>query len=158
MIHKATFGAGCFWGVEMRFRQLEGVRDARVGYMGGHVDHPSYEQVCSDRTGHAEVCEVSFDPERIEYAELVREFFKLHDPTQLNRQGPDVGSQYRSVIFYHDDRQRDEAERVLAEVADSGGFSRPIVTSVEPASTFWQAEDYHQQYLARRGGRCAITR
>jgi peptide-methionine (S)-S-oxide reductase len=142
----------------MRFRQLEGVTDARVGYMGGHVDHPSYEQVCSDRTGHAEVCEVSFDPDRIEYAELVREFFALHDPTQLNRQGPDVGSQYRSVIFYHDDHQREEAERVVAEVGESGRFSRPIVTSVEPASTFWQAEDYHQQYLARRGGSCAVTR
>lgn len=152
----ATFGAGCFWGVEQRFREFEGVTDATVGYMGGEVDNPSYEQVCSDRTGHAEVCQVAFDPERIGYEDLVGEFFRLHNPTQVNRQGPDVGTQYRSVIFYHDEDQRRIAERVRGELDASGRFSRPIVTAVEPAAQFWPAEDYHQQYLARRGGSCAI--
>jgi peptide-methionine (S)-S-oxide reductase len=156
MTEKATFGAGCFWGVEMRFRELDGVVDARVGYMGGEVDNPSYEQVCTDRTGHAEVCEVIFDPQRISYESLVRAFFELHDPTQVNRQGPDVGRQYRSVIFCHDAGQEAAAAKVRAELEASGRFSRPIATSVEPAGTFWQAEDYHQQYLARRGGTCAI--
>lgn len=156
MTAKATFGAGCFWGVEMRFRELDGVVDAVVGYMGGSVDHPTYEQVCSDRTGHAEVCQVTYDPERIAYKDLVREFFRLHNPTQINRQGPDVGSQYRSVIFCHDDDQRAAAERVREEVAASGRHARPIATSIEAAAAFWQAEDYHQQYLARRGGSCAV--
>ena len=156
MTEKATFGAGCFWGVEMRFRELDGVIDARVGYMGGEVDNPTYEQVCTDRTGHAEVCEVVFNPEAISYEELVRAFFSLHNPTQVNRQGPDVGRQYRSVIFTHDADQEEVAGRVLAEVEASDRFSQPIATSIEPAATFWQAEDYHQQYLARRGGTCAI--
>lgn len=156
MTDKATFGAGCFWGVEMRFRELEGVIDARVGYMGGEVDHPTYEQVCTDRTGHAEVCEVEFDPAGISYEQLVRAFFDLHDPTQIDRQGPDVGRQYRSVIFCQDKAQHDVAERVKSELAAGDRFSRPIATSIEPAATFWEAEDYHQQYLARRGGTCAI--
>ena len=156
MTEKATFGAGCFWGVEMRFRELDGVVEARVGYMGGEVDNPTYEQVCRDDTGHAEVCEVTFDPQRISYESLVRAFFELHDPTQVKRQGPDVGRQYRSVIFSHDAEQEAVAARVKAELEATGRFSRPVATAVEPAGTFWQAEDYHQQYLARRGGSCAL--
>ncbi len=157
MSAKATFGAGCFWGVEPRFRQMPGVIDAPVGYMGGHVDNPTYRQVCSDQTGHAEVCQVEFDPEQIEYEALVRAFFELHDPTQRNRQGADVGSQYRSVIFVHDDDQREVAERVKSEVDASGRFQAPVVTSIEAAAAFWPAEDYHQQYLARTGGSCAVS-
>ena len=156
MTQKATFGAGCFWGVEQRFREFDGVVDAAVGYMGGSVEAPSYEQVCTDQTGHAEVVEVVFDPERIGFEALVREFFGLHDPTQVNRQGPDKGRQYRSVIFAHDADQQATAERVRTELEQSGRFSKPIATAVEPAATFWRAEDYHQQYLARRGGTCAI--
>lgn len=156
-VKNATFGAGCFWGVEMRFRQMEGVTDARVGYMGGHVDHPTYEQVCIDRTGHAEVCQVTFDPDRISYEELVQAFFRLHDPTQVDRQGPDVGRQYRSVIFFHDDDQKAVAERVRAEAGASGRHRAPIATSIEPAARFWPAEDYHQQYLAKNGGSCAVS-
>lgn len=156
MTEKATFGAGCFWGVESRLRELDGVFDAAVGYMGGDVESPTYEQVCTDTTGHAEVVEVEFDPERISYEQLVREFFSLHDPTQLNRQGPDVGHQYRSVIFVHDDDQRQMAEQVKQELNDSGRFSRPIATAIEPAATFWRAEEYHQQYLARSGRTCSI--
>lgn len=156
MSAKATFGAGCFWGVEMRFREMPGVIDATVGYMGGHVDNPTYKQVCTDRTGHAEVCEVVFDPDRIGYEELVEAFFKLHDPTQKNRQGPDVGTQYRSVIFVHDDAQRQAAERVMSKMEAGGRFKAPIATSIEPAATFWPAEDYHQQYLAKNSGSCAI--
>ena len=156
MTEKATFGAGCFWGVEMRFREIEGVIDARVGYMGGDAENPTYEQVCTDETGHAEVCEVTFDPERIGFEALARAFFALHDPTQVNRQGPDVGDQYRSVIFTHDDRQHQVAERIRNELDESGRFDRPIATAIEPAATFWRAEEYHQQYLARRGGSCAI--
>ncbi len=156
MTEKATFGAGCFWGVEMRFRGLDGVVDARVGYMGGKVDNPTYEQVCTDKTGHAEVCEVTFDPERISYESLVQAFFELHDPTQVNRQGPDVGRQYRSVVFCHDADQEQIAAKVKGEMEASGLFKGPIATTLEPAATFWQAEDYHQQYLARRGGTCAI--
>jgi len=156
MSNKATFGAGCFWGVELRFRELDGVMDAAVGYMGGTVEQPTYEQVCTDQTGHAEVVEIEFDPDRIDYETLVREFFALHDPTQVNRQGPDVGRQYRSVVFFHDDDQRAVAEAVRADLDKSGRFSRPIATAVDPATTFWRAEDYHQQYLARRGGTCAV--
>ncbi len=156
MTDKATFGAGCFWGVEARFRELDGVTEAQVGYSGGHVDKPTYQQVCTDQTGHVEVVEVQFDAGRISYETLVREFFKLHDPTQVDRQGPDVGRQYRSVIFVHDDEQRAAAERVRAELDQGGTYRRPIATAVEPAATFWRAEEYHQQYLARRGGSCSI--
>lgn len=156
MSQQGTFGAGCFWGVEARFRDVPGVTDAVVGYMGGELDQPSYEQVCTDKTGHVEVCQVSYDPERCDYERLVRAFFTMHDPTQVNRQGPDVGSQYRSVIFVHDQEQREISERVRAEMDASGRFSGPIATRIEPAQTFWRAEDYHQQYLARRGGTCAI--
>lgn len=157
MSAKATFGAGCFWGVEMRFRDMPGVLDATVGYMGGHVDNPTYRQVCSDETGHAEVCEVRFDPARIGFEQLVRAFFELHNPTQVNRQGPDVGTQYRSVIFFHDDEQREIAEGVKSELDAAGRFAAPIATTVEPATTFWPAEDYHQQYLAKNGGSCAVS-
>lgn len=152
----ATFGAGCFWGVEARFREQAGVVDAAAGYMGGHTEKPSYKQVCSDTTGHAEVVQLEWDPARVGYETLVRLFFELHNPTQRNRQGPDVGSQYRSVIFYHDDAQREIAERVMREVDASGRWSGPVATAVEPVATFWRAEEYHQQYLARNGGVCAI--
>ncbi len=156
MTSKATFGAGCFWGVEARFRQVPGVRGARVGYMGGHVDQPSYEQVCTDRTGHVEVVQVEFDPDQAGYERLVRAFFSMHDPTQVDRQGPDSGTQYRSVIFFHDEQQREMAEQIRAEMDASGRFPGPIATRIEPADTFWEAEEYHQQYLARRGGSCSI--
>lgn len=156
MSHQATFGAGCFWGVEARFRDVPGVIDAAVGYMGGHVDQPSYEQVCTDTTGHVEVVQVVYDPEQCDYSRLVRAFFAMHDPTQVDRQGPDTGSQYRSVIFSHDPRQTEIAEQVRAEMDASGRFPSPIATRIEPAQTFWKAEDYHQQYLARRGGSCSL--
>lgn len=148
----ATFAAGCFWGVEETFRQTPGVLETTVGYTGGRLDHPTYEQVCSDRTGHAEAVEIRFDPSRISYSQLLEMFWKLHDPTTLNRQGPDVGSQYRSAVFYHDDQQREQAEAMKRRLDESGAFPRPIVTEVAPASTFWPAEDYHQQYVHKRGG------
>lgn len=144
----ATFAAGCFWGVEDRFRQLPGVIDVVSGYTGGHVDHPDYRQVCSGETGHAEAVEVRFDPDRIGFEELVRTFFAMHDPTTPNRQGPDVGTQYRSAIFTHGDEQRAIAERVLDEAQTT--IDRPIVTEITPASAFWPAEDYHQRYLEKR--------
>ena len=145
----ATFAAGCFWGVEVEFRNIPGVTAATVGYTGGTTDHPTYEQVCSHGTGHAEAVQVEFDPAQVGYRDLVQAFFALHDPTQLNRQGPDVGTQYRSAIFVHDDEQRAVAEEVKAEVAAKS--SRPVVTEITEASTFWPAEDYHQQYLVKRG-------
>ena len=151
MTRKATFGAGCFWGVEAAFRRLDGVTGTAVGYAGGSVENPTYEQVCTDRTGHAEVVEVTYDPERVAYEDLLDVFWKEHDPTQLNRQGPDVGRQYRSVIFVHDDEQRKAAEASKAAEEQSGRHSRPVVTSIEPAPTFWIAEDYHQRYLEKRG-------
>jgi peptide-methionine (S)-S-oxide reductase len=150
-MEKATFGAGCFWGVEVAFRNVAGVTDVAVGYAGGSVDHPTYEQVCSDRTGHAEVVEVTFDPAKVSYTELLDVFWASHDPTQLNRQGPDVGSQYRSAIFVHDDAQREAAEKSKAAEDASGRHRRPIVTTIEDAPTFWRAEEYHQQYLPKRG-------
>jgi peptide-methionine (S)-S-oxide reductase len=145
---KATFGAGCFWQVEMEFQQLPGVIETVVGYEGGQVDNPTYEQVCSGTTGHVEVCQVTFDPSRVRYEELVEKFFQIHDPTQLNRQGPDVGDQYRSVIFTHSDEQAEIARQVI-ERAQSR-FRDPIVTGVEPAQPFWRAEEYHQCYLQNR--------
>lgn len=148
---KATFGAGCFWGVEESFRQIPGVVDAAVGYEGGNRENPTYEDVCTDRTGHAEVVEVTFDPNVISYERLLAHFFEMHDPTQLNRQGPDVGRQYRSVIFAHGEAQAEIARAELAKLQASGRFRRPIATAIEPATTFWRAEDYHQQYLAKRG-------
>jgi peptide-methionine (S)-S-oxide reductase len=149
MEQKATFGAGCFWGVEAAFRRLDGVTGTRVGYAGGHTERPSYKDVCSDRTGHAEVVEVTYDPERVPYEQLLAVFWAEHDPTQLNRQGPDVGSQYRSAIFVHDEEQRAAAE--ASKEREQANWRRPIVTVVEPAQTFWPAEDYHQQYLEKRG-------
>ena len=147
----ATFGAGCFWGVEETFRQTEGVEDAASGYMGGHVDNPSYEEVCSDSTGHAEVVQVEFDSDKVSYEELLEVFWSNHNPTTLNYQGPDHGTQYRSVIFFHDEAQREAAERSIEELDASDRFSDPIVTAVDPAKTFWRAEDYHQRYLEKRG-------
>jgi methionine-S-sulfoxide reductase len=146
---KATFGAGCFWGVEAAFRRLEGVTETRVGYAGGRTDDPGYRQVCYDDTGHAEVVEVTYDDEVIPYEGLLATFWNEHDPTQLNRQGPDIGDQYRSVIFVHDDAQRAAAEASRDRV--QARFSRPVVTQIEEAPVFWEAEDYHQQYLEKRG-------
>ncbi|MHC4954823.1 MAG: peptide-methionine (S)-S-oxide reductase MsrA [Planctomycetota bacterium] len=149
---QATFGAGCFWGVEAEFRRREGVVSTEVGYAGGSVDNASYRQVCSGMTGHAEVVRVEFDPERVSYAALVRLFFSIHDPTQLNRQGPDVGTQYRSVIFFHDTEQ-ETAARVAKDEQGPG-----VVTQIEPAGPFWRAEDDHQQYFEKRGQiACAST-
>ena len=154
----ATFGAGCFWGVEEAFRLLEGVVGTAAGYAGGTTDDPTYKEVCSGRTGHAEVVRVEFDRTRVTYEQLLELFWSIHDPTQLNRQGPDVGSQYRTVIFHHCDLQRDAATASREAVGKSGRFARPVVTRIEPAPTFWRAEDYHQQYIARGGaGACAIS-
>lgn len=143
-----SFGAGCFWQVEAEFRKIEGVVETAVGYEGGHVEDPTYEQVCSGRTGHAEVTQATFDPDRISFGELLQTFWRLHDPTQVDRQGPDVGSQYRSVIFYNSEQQRTEAE--ASKEAAQGGHRKPIATSVEPATGFYVAEDYHQCYLEKR--------
>jgi peptide-methionine (S)-S-oxide reductase len=154
----ATFAAGCFWGVEETFRRVEGVRATEVGYTGGHTENPTYKQVCAGDTGHAEAVRVTYDPARVSYTQLLEVLFQAHDPTQRNRQGPDVGSQYRSAIFYHDDQQRAAAERMIDQLQSSEQFTRPIVTEVVPAATFHPAEDYHQQYLAKRGqGACATT-
>jgi peptide-methionine (S)-S-oxide reductase len=154
---KATFGAGCFWGVEETFRQLPGVSSTAVGYAGGAKDNPTYEDVCSDATGHAEVVEVEFNPAEIAYTKLLDVFWSNHNPTTLNRQGPDVGTQYRSAIFYHSPEQKQQAEASRAALEKSGRFPRPIVTQIEPAPKFWPAEEYHQQYLRKRGQtHCAI--
>lgn len=154
---KATFGAGCFWGVEETFRNLNGVINTAVGYAGGTKDDPTYEDVCSDETGHAEVVDLEFDPARISYEKLLDVFFCNHNPTQLNRQGPDVGTQYRSAIFYHSPEQKAAAEAAKQKLSESGKFSKPITTVIEPAPTFWRAEDYHQRYLQKRGQtHCAI--
>ncbi|TCL70723.1 peptide-methionine (S)-S-oxide reductase [Hydrogenispora ethanolica] len=147
----AIFGAGCFWGVEAAFRGLDGVTDTAVGYMGGDLDHPTYEDVCTDRTGHAEVVRVEYDPERVSYEQLLKKFWEIHDPTTLNRQGPDIGTQYRSVIFYEDQMQQAAASAAKAELERSGRFSRPVVTAILPAGPFWRAEEYHQRYLEKRG-------
>ena len=154
-LQTATFGAGCFWGVEIEFGNMPGVRRTAVGYLGGKLAEPTYEEVCTGRTGHAEVVQVDFDPSEVSYDQLVEKFFALHDPTQMNRQGPDVGTQYRSAIFFHDAEQ----ERVATEVRDrlQARFSRPIVTEITPASAFYRAEDYHQRYLEKRGlASCAV--
>jgi peptide-methionine (S)-S-oxide reductase len=154
----ATFGAGCFWGVEEAFRQVEGVTDTAVGYEGGHLENPTYQDVCTDRTGHAEVVQVEYDPSRVSYEELLDLFWSSHDPTTPNRQGPDFGTQYRSVIFYHTPEQQAAAEASKEEQDHSGRFRRPIVTEIVPAKTFYRAEEYHQQYLAKRGrSSCATT-
>jgi peptide-methionine (S)-S-oxide reductase len=149
MTKKATFGGGCFWGVEVAFRNIDGVKDAIVGYSGGSTEHPTYEQVCTGRTGHAESVEVTYDPDEVGYDALLDAFWELHDPTQLNRQGPDVGTQYRSVIFVHDDEQRAAAE--ASRERAQARFGRPVVTEIVDAAQFWPAEDYHQRYLEKRG-------
>ncbi|MFB3149892.1 MAG: peptide-methionine (S)-S-oxide reductase MsrA [Alphaproteobacteria bacterium] len=152
-MEKATFGAGCFWGVEAQFRQVKGVTSATVGYSGGAMEDPSYEDVCSGKTGHAEVVEVIFDPETISYDQLLDVFWSIHDPTTLNRQGPDVGSQYRSAIFTHDSGQVAAARASKERLQSSAGNTREIVTEITPATAFYRAEDYHQQYLKKARGR-----
>jgi peptide-methionine (S)-S-oxide reductase len=156
---KATFGAGCFWGVEAEFRALPGVTNTAVGYLGGTLENPTYKDVCTGRTGHAEVVQVEYDPSQISYEELLNVFWEMHDPTTLNRQGPDVGTQYRSAIFYHDEAQKQAAEQSKAQMEASGKFRRPIVTEITPTSAFYIAEDYHQQYLGKRGlASCHVRR
>jgi peptide-methionine (S)-S-oxide reductase len=150
-MEKATFGAGCFWGVEAAFRQVKGIVSTAVGYMGGTLKNPTYQDVCTDKTGHAEVVQVEYDPFQVSYEELLRVFWENHDPTTLNRQGPDVGAQYRSAIFYHTPEQKAAAETSKGVLASSGKFRRPIVTEIVPATDFWRAEEYHQQYLEKRG-------
>jgi peptide-methionine (S)-S-oxide reductase len=157
MTEKATFGAGCFWGVEATFRSVAGVKGAAVGYAGGKTENPTYEDVCSHDTGHAEVVQVEFDPAVVTYDRLLEVFWANHNPTTLNRQGPDVGDQYRSVIFYHSPEQQAAAEASKARLDQSGRFKNPIVTVIEPAPNFYRAEDYHQRYLEKRGlSHCAI--
>lgn len=148
-MEKATFAAGCFWGVEARFREIDGVVDVQVGYTGGHVDNPDYRQVCVGDTGHAESVEVLFDPKRVSYETLVSAFFAMHDPTSLDRQGPDIGKQYRSAIFTHNAEQQVIAEQVRDRV--QAAHHHPIVTEIVPANTFWRAEEYHQRYLEKQG-------
>ena len=149
---KATFGAGCFWGVEEDFRKVPGVTATAVGYSGGKLANPTYEDVCSDRTGHAEVVEVEYDPAKASYDSLLDVFWNGHNPTQLNRQGPDVGTQYRSVIFFHSPEQEAAARASKERLGKSGKFGRPIVTEISPAQPFWRAEEYHQRYFEKRGG------
>ncbi|MDM5147140.1 peptide-methionine (S)-S-oxide reductase MsrA [Candidatus Persebacteraceae bacterium Df01] len=150
MSEKAIFAAGCFWGVEATFQNITGVSDSRVGYIGGTISEPTYKQVCAGDTGHAEAIEIIFNPQTVPYEELLAQFWQLHDPTQQNRQGPDVGSQYRSAIFYLTDAQRRAAEQ--SKIAAQAGFSRPIATQITAADTFWPAEDYHQSYVQKRRG------
>lgn len=154
---KAAFAAGCFWGVEEAFRTLPGVISTRVGYAGGNTRYPSYKNVCTGRTGHAEAVEIEYDPSRISYDKLLEVFWDLHDPTTSNRQGPDVGTQYRSVIFYYNDKEKEEAEASKARLGISGRYPRPIVTEIVPAGVFWPAEEYHQEYIKKGGrGACPI--
>lgn len=156
-MEKATFAAGCFWGVETTFRQVKGVVSATVGYMGGTLKNPTYEDVCTDKTGHAEVTQVEYDPSVVSYNDLLKVFWKSHNPTTLNRQGPDVGTQYRSVIFYHTPEQETSARASKEELEKAGVYKRPIVTQIVPASDFWRAEEYHQRYLEKHGlAHCSI--
>jgi peptide-methionine (S)-S-oxide reductase len=150
-MEKATFGAGCFWGVEATFRSIPGVVSTLVGYCGGKTDNPTYQDVCTDTTGHAEVVEITFDPAQLPYEQLLDTFWKLHDPTTPNRQGPDVGSQYRSVIFFHSPAQEAAARAAKERLDKSGKFRHPVVTQIVPAAPFYKAEDYHQRYLEKRG-------
>ena len=153
----ATFAAGCFWGVEAAFRLVEGVTDTSVGYVGGRTEQPTYQDVCSGRTGHAEAVQVRFDPDRVSYDDLLRVFWDNHDPTTLNRQGPDVGPQYRSAVFFHDEAQEKAALASKDELERSGRVRRPVVTEITPAGRFWPAEEYHQRYLEKRGlAQCRI--
>jgi len=150
-IEKATFGAGCFWGVEARFNEVTGVIDTTAGYEGGDLEHPTYKDVCTDETGHAEVVQVTFDPAKVSYEQLLDVFWKVHDPTQLNRQGPDFGTQYRTAIFTHSPEQEAIAKKSRAALEASGKLKRPVATEITPAGTFYRAEEYHQKYLQKRG-------
>lgn len=153
----ATFGAGCFWGVEAAFRQLPGVIEAVSGYSGGTLENPTYQQVCTGTTGHAEVVQVTYDPGVLGYDALLDLFWRMHDPTQVNRQGPDVGTQYRSAIFYHTPEQAEQARRSKERLETSGAYNRPVATQIEPASAFFKAEDYHQRYFEKNGVSCHIS-
>ena len=150
-IERATFGAGCFWGVEARFAEIPGVIDTAAGYEGGDLEQPTYKDVCTDATGHAEVVDVTFDSSRVSYDTLLDAFFAMHDPTQVNRQGPDWGTQYRSVIFSRSDEQTRQAREKVEELNATGAYRKPIATQVLPATAFWKAEEYHQRYLEKRG-------
>lgn len=155
---KATFAAGCFWGVEAAFRQIDGVTATTVGYSGGNTTNPTYKEVCTDTTGHAEIVQVEYNPDRVSYETLLDFFWSNHDPTQLNRQGPDVGTQYRSAIYYHDDEQKAAAAASKERLESSGRYGRPVVTEITEAQEFYPAEDYHQQYLENRGlASCTIA-
>ena len=147
----ATFGAGCFWGVEAKFSQVPGVLEALSGYSGGHTENPTYKDVCTDETGHAEVVQVTYDPAKVSFEKLLEVFWTMHDPTQVNRQGPDFGSQYRTAIFFHTPEQEAAAKKVKAELNASGKFKRPIATEITAAGPFYRAEEYHQKYLEKRG-------
>lgn len=147
----ATFGAGCFWGIEAAFRRVPGVVDVAAGYSGGHTDNPTYRDVCTDGTGHAEVVQVTFDPEQLSYGQLLDVFWKIHDPTQVNRQGPDFGTQYRTAIFFHTPEQEAEAKKSKQALDSSGKLRHPIATEITAAGKFWRAEEYHQRYLEKRG-------
>ncbi len=153
----ASFAAGCFWGIEARFREVEGVLDAVSGYMGGHTQNPSYQDICRGDTGHAEAVQVTFDDEQVSFDELLALFFDLHNPTTLNRQGPDIGSQYRSVVFFHSEAQEEAAREAIVEINQSDRWPQPVVTEVQAAIPFWPAEEYHQRYLEKHGlGACSI--
>ncbi len=153
-MEKATFGAGCFWHVEADFRKIRGVKDIAVGYMGGKMKNPMYEDVCTDRTGHIEVAEISFEPKILSYKKLVEKFFELHNPTSMDKQGADVGTQYRSVIFYHNKKQKELAEKTKHALEDSGKYKKKIVTIIRPREKFYKAEEYHQRYYEKHGQIC----
>jgi methionine-S-sulfoxide reductase len=156
-MQQAIFAAGCFWGVQFYFDQVPGVVETVAGYTGGHTENPSYEQVCTHSTGHAEAVRITFDPKQVSYEMLVRQFFRMHDPTQLNRQGPDIGDNYRSAVFYQDETQKQAAQKIIQELDDSGDFKKAIVTTLEPAKKWYPAEDYHQKYTQKTGiGACHI--
>ena len=153
----AIFAGGCFWGVQFYFDQVPGVVETEVGYIGGRTNNPTYEQVCSHTTGHVEATKIKFNTKKVSYETLLKHFFRIHDPTQLNRQGPDVGDQYRSAIFYTDDKQKEQAQKALERLSNSREHDKPIATSVEPAGTFWKAEEYHQKYTEKTGlGACHV--
>jgi methionine-S-sulfoxide reductase len=155
---EAIFAAGCFWGVQDYFDQVPGVVETEVGYTGGHLDHPSYEAVCAHTTGHAEAVKVVYDPEKVSYETLLRHFFRMHDPTQLNRQGPDIGDNYRSAVFYSNDDKKRQAQAMIDELNKSGEYKKPIVTTLEPTGKWWPAEDYHQKFTKKTGrGACHIS-
>ncbi len=157
-MQEAIFAGGCFWGVQDYFDQVPGVKETEVGYIGGHVDRPSYEQVSAHTTGHAEATRVVFDPQKVSYQTLLKQFFHMHDPTQLNRQGPDIGDNYRSAIFYKDEAQKTAGQKIIDELNRSGKYKKPIVTTLEPAGKWWPAEDYHQHYTQKTGvGACHIS-